>query len=228
MSKRATGHYTRLAEAIVVAAVVIASGVFASSYFEPTKTITSNAITITSTKTTTQLSATTSDITQTVVTQTTHTQTDTITAVETSTTTTVSTAVQNMTSTVTQIVSTTVPWYGLDFVSAEPGCATEYGQVSYPSPCLSQSNPYVFGCAAEAATSQGCTQQIHVTNTTNQSFNITVWYPYANYNGEQPWQNCKWTQPLPSPPGPTGPYYAYCISINSTSFIIGLQGLPPV
>jgi hypothetical protein len=33
---------------------------------------------------------------------------------------------------------------------------------------------------------------------------------------------------VPTPPGPMGLTYAYCISINATSFIIAEQAPPPV
>ena len=103
------------------------------------------------------------------------------------------------------------------------------GSASYPVPCFGpNSGAYLFNCAVTAATSQGCTQRVNITGSSSQSFTVTVWYPYVNYNGEQPWQNCKYMLPdIPTPPGPQGPYYAYCISVNSTSFFITLPSPPP-
>ena len=173
--------------------------------------------TTTFTTATTQLSTTTSIQTQTAVTQTSYTVTDTTTESETSTTT-------------ETVASTTVPWYGLTYLGAVPGCAvsTDPPTAWYPVPCFGYSGPHLFNCAAAANTSQGCTQRINITGTSNQSFAVTVWYPYVNYTGPA-WQNCKYTVPsVPNPPGPQGPYYAYCISVNSTSFLITEPAPPPV
>jgi hypothetical protein len=218
-----TRSLTRLAIAIIIAAVVVSASIITYTSFEATMTVTttatgtySSAITTTSTLTTTQLSTTTSVQTQIVSNQTSYTITSTTSETETLTT----------TETVTS--ETAVPFYGLDLLSAGPGCAIEYGVYSYAAPCFSSSSPYVFDCAAAAATSQGCTQLVNITGTTDQNFTVTVWFPLAVNTGV-PSQNCKWIQTnLPTPPGPNGPYYDYCFYINSTSFLVALQAPGPV
>ena len=214
-------NFTRLAAAIVVAAVVISASVIIYPSFEATMTVTTTAtwtysstIITTSTLTTTQLSTTTSLLTQTISSQMNYTIT--------------STAIRTETSTTTETVTTgtVVPFYGLDFLSAAPGCAIEYGAYSYAAPCFS-STPHIFDCATAAATPQGCTQLIHITGAPNQNFTVTVWYPLA-VNSGVPSQNCKWIQTnLPTPPGPDGPYYDYCFYINSTSFLVAMPAPGP-
>ena len=90
------------------------------------------------------------------------------------------------------------------------------GITSYPGPCNSFSDPYVFDCAAAAATPQGCTAQVNITGTTNESYTIMIWYPY---DSGDPGQNCYWTQILPGQPI-FEQINAYCIPVNSTAFIV--------
>jgi hypothetical protein len=96
--------------------------------------------------------------------------------------------------------------------------------VSYRCPASSRVDPYIFNCTAEAATPQGCTEQVNITGTTNESFTITIHYPSA---GGSPEQNCNYVQLLP-PPFESEPYNAYCIPINSTSFLISEPDTGPV
>lgn len=89
------------------------------------------------------------------------------------------------------------------------------------APCWGSNNPYTFDCLSAAATPQGCTQQ--VTNPlANQSYVITVFYPFSNQT-EPLWANCWWT--VQGEIGEQG--YAYCNPVNSTSFIIGIPAPPP-
>jgi hypothetical protein len=223
MSARPPRNYILLAAAVVIAAIVVASSIFASSYLVTTRTVT-NDITSTSTQTTTslstttQLSTTTSVRTQTIVAQTNY----TITSIITSSI--ISTVTQNETSTTTETVNNPIPWYGLVYLSAQPGCMVSSGITSYPAPCNSASDPYVFSCAAAAATPQGCTAQVNITGTTNESYTITILYPN---NVGHIGQNCNWTQILP-PPFQSEPNNAYCIPINSTSFLISEPDTGPV
>ena len=163
----------------------------------------------TSTITVIQPSTITSVRTQTVTNQSNSTVTDTSTETKTSTRT-------------ETVANTTLPWFGLIYMTAAPGCTVSApGSASYPAPCFGpNSSAYAFDCAVAAGTSQGCTQRVNIAGGSSPIFNVTVWYPYTNYPGEQSSQNCKWTEPLPTPPGPEGPYYAYCITISSTSFFI--------
>ena len=169
------------------------------------------------TQTTTEISTITSVRTQLVISSANYTITQTTTNNFTDIVSDTVTQNETSTSTTTETVTTPFPWYGLVYLSADPGCSTSYGETSYPVPCFGSSG-YLFNCAAAATNSEGCTQQVNITGT-NESFTVTIWYPYTNSIGEQPVQNCKWTVQLPSPPGPeTG--YAYCISVNSTSFLV--------
>jgi hypothetical protein len=214
-----------IAAAVVIAALVIASSILTSSYLATGKTVTDD-VTTTSIQTTTQLSTTTSVRTQTIVAQSNYTITSTITTYSTATITniTIDTVTQNETSTTTETVNNPIPWYGLVYLSAQPGCTVSSGIVSYPCPASSRVDPYVFDCAAAAATPQGCTEQVNITGTTNESFTITIHYPSA---GGQPGQNCNYVQILP-PPFESEPNNAYCIPINSTSFLISEPDTGPL
>lgn len=167
-----------------------------------------------------QTATTTSTRTQTVTSQSNFTLSEILTTTKTLTDTTTQT---EFTSTTTRtIANTTIPWSGLDYMTADSGCTTYVpgGSPVYPVPCFGpNSSAYAFNCAAAAATSQGCTQVVNIIGTSPKpNFTITVWYPY-NYQGEQLSQNCKWTESIPNPPGPESEY-AYCISLNSTAFFV--------
>ena len=161
----------------------------------------------------------------------TNTSTITITITNSDIVTTVATKTLTNTTTETETVTTTemrsvpVPWYGLVYLSANSGYTVSYGSMVYPTPCFGATG-YVFECGAAAATSQGCTQEVYISGA-NENFNVTIWYPYLDHAGEQPGQNCQWSGSLPSPPGPDGPYYAYCIPVNSTSFLVSQPAPPP-
>ena len=148
----------------------------------------------------------------------------TVTSVQTTTYETNMTVTQTATSTTT-VASTTLPWYGLDYLTDLSGCTVSSGTAySSPAPCWGQSNGVLFNCAGTASTSQGCTERVNLVGT-NENFNVTVWYPYP-VNGSAPWQNCKWTEPIPLPIGPqTG--YAYCFLVNSTTFMVSVPASPP-
>lgn len=198
----------RLAMAIIIAAVVIGAAIFASSYLGTATTETrTSTFTTTTTETFPSTETATSTQTTTVVSQ--RNNTLTVTSIQTTTQT---------------VANRTIPWYGLYYLSAAPGCAVSYGVHSYPAPCFAYSGGVLFDCAAAAATPQGCTEKVNITGTSNQNFIITIWYPY---NTGVPSQNCKWTESLPTPPGPDSAF-AYCISVNSTSFLISEPAPGPV
>ena len=127
-------------------------------------------------------------------------------------------------------------WYGLMFMGNETGCAvsTDPPTTWYETPCFgSNADEIVFNCAAAAATTQGCTRRFNVTGVVEPTpsgpgyFVVTIWYPYVNAS-VYPGVNCKYTVPsVPTPPGPEGPGYAYCISVNATSFIVAVQAPGP-
>ncbi len=191
----------------IVLVVLVAS--LAISPLSATRTLTSTSTsTQTLTLRTNYTTTTTSYQTETVVSQTNFSTTETRTATETTTAT----------------VST---WYGLVYLGAAPGCGISYGVMNYSAPCFSSSGGYLFNCAAAAASSKGCTQQIDITGTSNQNFTITIWFPLTSGSGEESWQNCRYTQSLPTPPGPQTSF-AFCIPVNSTSFLVAEQAHPRV
>lgn len=85
---------------------------------------------------------------------------------------------------------------------------------------------YVFNinnCASPASSSSGCIEQIVSTLNPQNRYNMTVWYPYVNQNSSEPsWANCMYYVK-----GTSGTSYAYCISLNSTAFIVSEPGPPP-
>lgn len=102
-----------------------------------------------------------------------------------------------------------------DFLSAAGICTQRGGY----APCWG-GDAYVFDCASSAATSQGCTQRVTSAKAPYPSYTINIRYPFTNQT-EPSWANCLWTVH-----GIThGQGYAYCISVNSTSFVVGEQ--PP-
>jgi hypothetical protein len=184
--------------------------------------------------TTTSVSTVASISTITVTSSTTLVSSATLTYTSTMTILTATTQTSTSTSTTTETVAG--QWYGLNFMGNESNCAvsTDPPTTWYETPCFgSNADAVVFNCAVAANTSQGCTKRI---NTTGQFtpkpsgpdyFSVTVWYPYINYT-VFPGANCKYTVPsVPTPPGPEGPAYAYCISLNSTAFIIAEQAPGP-
>ena len=98
-----------------------------------------------------------------------------------------------------------------------------------PEPCWGNTDAYVFDCASTAATPQGCTQVVISTLSSSASFNINIRYPFANQTTQEINQlqpslvNCLWTVQgdVPQVQG-----YANCMSISSTSFIIGIPAGP--
>lgn len=84
---------------------------------------------------------------------------------------------------------------------------------------------YVFNinnCAIPASSSSGCTEQIVSTVNPQNRYNMTVWYPYVNQNSSEPsWTNCMYYVK-----GAAGTPYAYCISLNSTAFLMSEPGAP--
>jgi len=129
-------------------------------------------------------------------------------------------------------------WYGLIYLDNESNCAvsTDPPTTWYEIPCLGfNADPVVFNCAAAAASPEGCTLRVNTTGeyTPQPSgpnyFTVTIWYPYVNDTAGYPGVNCKYIVPsVPTPPGPQGPYYGYCISLNSTAFIVTQRAPPPV
>ena len=94
------------------------------------------------------------------------------------------------------------------------------------SPCFGGnfSQALVFNCARAAASSSGCSEQVGSTYeiVVGSGYHLTIWYPYWNSTYE--WVNCMYEYGG----NPGQPQYAYCISTNSTAFIISEPAPPPV
>jgi hypothetical protein len=89
-------------------------------------------------------------------------------------------------------------------------------------PCFGSSHPYVFNCAAAAATSQGCTQEVTSALAPHPSYIINIRYPFI-LSSASSWANCQWIVS-----GATGAVSesGHCFSSNSTSFVVGGQAPP--
>jgi len=90
-------------------------------------------------------------------------------------------------------------------------------------PCFRSSQPYVFNCAAAAATPQGCTREVTGTLAPYPSYIINIRYPFISSSAPS-WVNCRWIVS-----GAVGAVSAsgHCFSSNSTSFVVGEQAPPP-
>ena len=113
----------------------------------------------------------------------------------------------------------------LSFMGNQYGCSLGASRNStfYTSPCFgSLQNAVVFNCAAQANTSQGCTLRISTT-VKNESFTVTVWYPYLN--SSQGFFNCKFVVPSIPLPG-HDLSYAECIPLGGNSFLIAVPFHP--
>ena len=108
------------------------------------------------------------------------------------------------------------------YLSSNQGCATgptPTGPWS-PSGCWSSSlsEAVKFNCLSKAESPNGCTQIVHIKNSTTD-FEVTVWFSYeGNHvlaNGQL--GNCTWnysTALEASPPA------AFCPFVNSTTFLL--------
>ncbi len=127
-------------------------------------------------------------------------------------------------STSTSVTSSYTFRWGLDYMTADPGCSTEHGGGPWvPAPCWG-SDAYTFNCLAEAATPQGCAETVQIKGTAGGNYSVVIWYPYVNSSSGIVWENCRFYLLPPAGPGYT---YAYCVSVNSTSFLVGQPSPPP-
>lgn len=158
---------------------------------------------------------------------------------------------QNSTSSSSTNSSSVVfPFDNPGYVVSQGGCAwsSRSDGIWYAEPCSfggTLGDAMVFNCLAEAALPSGCTGQISaIAGTTlpapppiNGSLTaqtpsepvlnntITVWYPYFNQSGKEPsWANCMFQTQHQA----IGPQYGFCISLNSTSFVVSGPELPMV
>jgi hypothetical protein len=118
------------------------------------------------------------------------------------------------------------------FLSTEVGPCTGSTGVA---PCFGgRATAMIFNCLSAAATTMGCTEEFVSgssqtfqegarTTTYTAKFQITIWYPHSPSPIGQPWTNCGYTES-----GDRGTIiYAYCITSNSTAFLVSKPG-PPV
>ena len=111
------------------------------------------------------------------------------------------------------VASHNLPEVG-SFLANGGGCAEN----NNPVPCTASgfSQAFIFNCAAQAASTSGCTAQVPSSGPWSaKSYTITVWYPYSGKSGEPSGDNCMF-----SVPGDTGSPYAYCFMVNSTAFAL--------
>ncbi len=148
------------------------------------------------------------------------------------TTTTAIPSLVTTTSYVPPTTSVTFGQYGYKYLGSAAGCASGPGSTGPWTPVAcwgSQSDAVIFNCAREALSQQGCTQTVSIQNTTNGSYGVRVWYPYANktITNQWPWANCAYTFNLAITSATHARGYAYCISTNSTSFEVTQPVYPP-
>ena len=116
-----------------------------------------------------------------------------------------------------------IPFNSSVYLSSDVGSCR--GPAGY-APCfggdLSQAE--VFNCVAAAASTSGCTQRVVSSSNPQNSFQITIWYPYVGHSNESAWANCMYTDS-----GDPGQYYgAYCVSVSSTAFVVTEPAPPPL
>ncbi|HMK82503.1 MAG TPA: hypothetical protein VK503_02175 [Candidatus Bathyarchaeia archaeon] len=123
----------------------------------------------------------------------------------------------------TGIVNAASPFNSTLYLSSDVGsCRGPAGYV----PCFggSFSQARLFNCATAAASPSGCTQLVVSSSNPQNSFQITIWYPYVGHSNEPSWANCIYTDS-----GDPGQYYgAYCVSVSSTEFIVTEPAPPPL
>lgn len=102
-----------------------------------------------------------------------------------------------------------------DYLSASGTCSVGG---SY-APCFGGA-PFVFNCAAEAATAKGCTQKVVNSLVSSSNYTISVRFPFINATSPQ-WSNCTYEVTASFYGG-----YGYCHFTNSTAFVVG-EPAPP-
>jgi len=104
---------------------------------------------------------------------------------------------------------------GTTYLESYPGCSGPTGYV----PCFggnSQTEAVVFTCTNEAASLSGCTREVISPSNPQYHYNMTIWYPIVGQLNETSNSNCKYVDS-----GYLGQtWYATCLSINATSFIV--------
>jgi hypothetical protein len=123
----------------------------------------------------------------------------------------------------TRTINLSSPFNSSVYLSSDVGPCR--GPSGY-TPCFGGhfSQAEVFNCTSGAALPSGCTQLVVSSSNPQNSFQITIWYPYVGHSNEPLWANCIYTDS-----GDPGQYYgAYCVSISSTEFIVTEPAPPPL
>ena len=127
---------------------------------------------------------------------------------------------------VTETVSiklSSIPFNSSVYLSTDVGSCR--GPAGY-TPCFggNLSQAEVFNCASAAASPSGCAWPVVSSSNPQNSYQVTIWYPYVGHSNESAWTNCLYTDS-----GDPGHYYgAYCVSISSTAFIVTEPAPPPL
>jgi hypothetical protein len=97
------------------------------------------------------------------------------------------------------------------------GCSESINGTHSNVPCDTDmlSQALLFDCASQAASNSGCTLDVFGI----APYNITVWYPYYNGNGEPSEANCKYQVA-----GEASTFYGKCYLVNSTAFALSPSG----
>jgi hypothetical protein len=121
------------------------------------------------------------------------------------------------------ITLSNMPFNSSVYMSSDVGSCR--GPAGY-APCFGGdfSQAELFNCASAASLPSGCTQRVVSSSNPQNSYQITIWYPYVGHSNESLWANCIYADS-----GDPGQYYgAYCVSISSTAFIVTEPAPPPL
>jgi hypothetical protein len=116
-----------------------------------------------------------------------------------------------------------IPFNSSVYLSSDVGSCR--GPAGY-APCFGGnfSQAEVFNCMNAASLPSGCTQRVVSSSNPQNSYQITIWYPYVGHNNESSSANCIYTDSG----DPVQYYGAYCVSISSTTFIVTEPAPPPL
>ena len=121
------------------------------------------------------------------------------------------------------IKRSSIPFNSSVYLSSDVGsCRGPGGH----APCFvgDFSQAELFNCAGTAATPSGCTRSVVSSSNPQNSYQITIWYPYVGRSNEASWVNCIYT--TSGDPGQR--YGAYCVSLSLTEFIVTEPAPPPL
>lgn len=123
----------------------------------------------------------------------------------------------------TAINFSSIPFNSSVYLTSDVGSCR--GPAGY-TPCFggTLSQAELFNCADAASLPSGCTQRVVGSTNTQNSYQITIWYPSVGHSNESSWANCMYTDS-----GDPGQYYgAFCVSVSSTAFIVTEPAPPPL